>query len=85
MTRSAALDHAAEGIRVNAVAPGPITTAMTKAAQESGYLDPVIERTAVRRMGHPEDIAAAVAWLSSDAAAYVHGAVLDVDGGWLAG
>ncbi|MER5756536.1 SDR family oxidoreductase [Streptomyces sp. NPDC002088] len=85
LTRSAALDHAKEGIRVNAVAPGPIETLMTKQAAADGYLDAIIQRTATGQMGKPEDIAEAVVWLASDAARCVHGAVIDVDGGWLAG
>ncbi len=84
LTRSAALEYAERGIRVNAVAPGRIATEML--AHAAGG-DP--ERFAVtlpmRRLGTPEEVADAVLWLSSDAAAFVTGHVLAVDGGFLAG
>ncbi|MBV7292797.1 SDR family NAD(P)-dependent oxidoreductase [Corynebacterium sp. TAE3-ERU16] len=80
MTQTAALDYAAEGIRVNAVAPGPIRTA----ALESLPADRLREeegKVPLQRLGEPGDIAEAVAWLLSDEAAFVTGVVLPVDGG----
>jgi NAD(P)-dependent dehydrogenase (short-subunit alcohol dehydrogenase family) len=83
LTRTAALDHASSGVRINAIAPGPIETAMTAAAPPA-FLREVVGRTAERRMGRPEEVARAVAWLCSDEASYINGAILPVDGGWLA-
>jgi NAD(P)-dependent dehydrogenase (short-subunit alcohol dehydrogenase family) len=85
LTVSAAHELAGHGIRVNAVAPGTIDTDLTRSlAVDAGALDRLVERRIpLRRLGRPEDIADAVAWLSSDAASYVTGHVLVVDGGWL--
>lgn len=83
LTRTAALDHAGSGVRVNAIAPGPIETAMT-AAVPPAVMQAIVDRTAERRMGRPEEVARAVAWLCSDEASYINGAILPVDGGWLA-
>lgn len=83
LTRAAALDHGGGGVRINAVAPGPIETAMTAAVPAERMRD-IVARTAEGRMGQPHEVARAVAWLCSDEASYVNGAVLPVDGGWLA-
>ncbi|MFC5138985.1 SDR family NAD(P)-dependent oxidoreductase [Actinomycetospora rhizophila] len=83
LTRTAAIDYGRHGIRVNAVAPGPIRTAMTAAVPDEA-MAPVIGRTTVERYGEPAEVAEAVVWLCSPAAAYVNGAVLPVDGGYLA-
>jgi len=79
MTKVAALEHAAEGIRVNAICPGPVRTPMS---EEEG--DASVDVTPLRRRAEPEEISAAVAFLASDDAAYVTGAELAVDGGYLA-
>lgn len=84
LTRTAALDHGGSGVRINGVAPGPIATAMTAAAP-SEMMERVIDRTAEKRIGQPNEIAEAVVWLCSDEASFVNGNVLPVDGGWLAG
>ncbi len=80
MTKSMARELASRGIRVNAVAPGFIETDMTKAmtdaAKESG-----VAQIPLGRMGQPEDIANAVAFLASDKASYITGHVICVDGG----
>ncbi len=84
LTKTAALDYGAAGVRVNAVAPGPIQTALTAAVPPEA-MDLIINRTAERRYGQPEEVGEVVAWLCSPAATYVTGAVIPVDGGWLAG
>jgi 3-oxoacyl-[acyl-carrier protein] reductase len=71
-------------IRVNCVAPGFIATEMVKAMPQK-VLDGMAARTPLGKMGEPEDIANAYVWLASDAAKFVHGAVLSVDGGLVMG
>jgi len=83
LTRTAAIDYGGRGIRINAVAPGPIRTAMT-AAVPTAAMTPVIGRTTLGRYGESPEVAEAVVWLCSPAAAYVNGVVLAVDGGYLA-
>lgn len=84
LTVSAAHELAPSGVRVNAVAPGTIDTDLTRALADEGALERMAQRRIpMKRLGRPEDIAAAVAWLSSDDASYVTGHVLVVDGGWL--
>ena len=87
LTKSVALEVAAEGIRVNAVCPGMIDTPMmgrVSADTEGGY-DGIIAAEPVGRMGRPEEIASAVLWLSSDLGAFATGHALLVDGGQTAG
>jgi len=85
LTQAAAREVAASGLRVNAVAPGTVETDLTLGLASSGELAALGEaRVPLGRLGLPEEIAAAVAFLSSDAASYVTGHVLVVDGGWLA-
>ena len=72
------------GIRVNAVAPGFIATEMVKAMPQK-ILDSMSGHTPLGTLGEPEDIANAYVWLASDAAKFVHGAVLSVDGGLVLG
>mgnify|MGYP000654590253 CR=1 FL=1 len=89
ITRTAALELAGEGIRVNAVAPGQIATEFTEGlaerqrelAREGEHLKPV----PLGRAGEPEDVAGAYLFLASEAAAYVTGELLFVDGGWQVG
>lgn len=84
LTRSAAMEYAPCGIRINAVAPGRVLTDMMRS---SGIADmrAVAAGLPLRRMGHPEEVAAAVVWLMSDESSYVVGHVLAADGGFLAG
>jgi NAD(P)-dependent dehydrogenase (short-subunit alcohol dehydrogenase family) len=84
LTKVAALDYAAQGIRVNAIAPGPILTDRLQAAGEemqhrAGMAMPM------RRIGRPAEVAAATVWLCSDQASFITGATLAIDGGKLAG
>jgi len=84
MTRTWARELGKYNIRVNAVAPGFIATAMVKAMPEK-VLDSMLAHTPIRRIGTPEDVANAYAWLASDQASFIHGTVLSVDGGVVIG
>ncbi|MDN3277651.1 glucose 1-dehydrogenase [Frankia sp. RB7] len=83
LTRSAAMENAPRGIRINAVAPGRVITDMMLSAGV-GDVATVGAGLPLRRMGTPEEVAEAVVWLSSDASSYVVGHVLAADGGFLA-
>ena len=83
LTKTAALEYAADGIRVNAVCPGFITTNMTDLARKLRS-DSILGHTPMGRFGAPEEIAEMVVWLCSDRASYVTGAAYAVDGGWTA-
>lgn len=82
LTRHAALRWARSGIRVNAICPGVIQTAMTAMVAEDENLRAIIEgMTPMGRMGNPEEIASAVLWLCSDGASFVTGHAMVIDGG----
>jgi NAD(P)-dependent dehydrogenase (short-subunit alcohol dehydrogenase family) len=83
LTRTAALSYATQGIRVNAVCPAFIDTPMVDAfiEQEPGMADAVQQSAPIGRIGRPEEVAAAVVWLCSDAASFVTGAAMPIDGG----
>ena len=86
LTKTAALEYAKSGVRVNAVCPGVIRTPMFERGVQA---DPRIEagmtaREPVGRLGQAEEIAEAVVWLCSDAASFVTGHPMVVDGGWVA-
>ena len=84
LTKSLALEYGPAGITVNAVPPGFIDTPMLRSAEGRGHLRDVqatIDATPVRRIGKPEDIAAACAFLISDEAGYITGQILGVNGG----
>jgi NAD(P)-dependent dehydrogenase (short-subunit alcohol dehydrogenase family) len=78
LTRTAAVEYARKGIRVNAVCPGYIDTPMTRPLGGDAQLDPQL--VPIGRLGAPEEVAEAVVWLCSDAASYVTGHTLSVDG-----
>ncbi len=80
MTKTWALELARHQIRVNAIAPGLMETDMTKAIPEK-IMSAMLARVPLKRMGRPEEFAAAVAFLASEEASYMTGHVLDLDGG----
>ena len=83
LTKTAAIEYAEAGIRVNAVCPGYIKTPMTtEVMQRRGAA--ILAQTPMRRMGEPEEIAEMVVWLCSDRASFVSGAAYNVDGGYMA-
>ncbi|ORM71560.1 SDR family NAD(P)-dependent oxidoreductase [Pantoea rwandensis] len=84
LTKSLAIAYAAEGIRVNAVAPGWIATTLTQALQDDPLrAEPILSRTPLKRWGTPADVAKAVVFLCSPAASFITGTILPVDGGYL--
>ena len=89
LTRCLALDHAADGIRVNCVCPGPVDTPLSRSNREQtpdpeASLRSRIERIALGRIGEPEEIAGVAAFLCSEEASFITGAAILADGGWTA-
>jgi NAD(P)-dependent dehydrogenase (short-subunit alcohol dehydrogenase family) len=86
LTRTAALEYAARNIRVNCVCPGVIRTPMVERVIDSGGFSEqeFVDSEPVGRMGKPEEIAQGVVWLLSDAASFVTGHPMAIDGGWVA-
>jgi 2-hydroxycyclohexanecarboxyl-CoA dehydrogenase len=85
-TKALAKESARFGVRVNAVAPGPIDTQMVRGAEALGEIGErmvqgMIDSTALKRLGEPDEVAAAIAYLASDEAAYVTGETIGVSGG----
>jgi len=83
LTRSAAMEYADKGVRINAVAPGRVVTEMMLASKIMD-MGAVAAGLPLRRMGRPDEVAEAVAWLASDAASFVVGHILNADGGFMA-
>lgn len=83
LTRSMAVDYGHQGVRVNAVAPGPVATPLLRPILEGNAVvgDTYAERIPLGRVGEPDEIAAAILFLASPDAAYVSGVTLPVDGG----
>lgn len=86
LTKTAGLEYAAQGIRVNAVAPGIIDTPMVAGMKqaEKGVIEDMMRDVPIKRLGTAQEVAAAVLWLGSDAASFVVGHVIAVDGGYVA-
>jgi NAD(P)-dependent dehydrogenase (short-subunit alcohol dehydrogenase family) len=84
LTKSLAIAYAADGIRVNAVAPGWIATPLTQALQDDpARAGPILARTPMGRWGTPDDVARAAMFLCTSAAAFMTGVILPVDGGYM--
>ncbi|GIF05042.1 SDR family oxidoreductase [Actinoplanes siamensis] len=85
LTRALANEWAGRGVNVNAIAPGYIATDNTRALQDNPERSrAILDRIPAGRWGEPADLGGVTVFLASDAARYVHGAVIPVDGGWLA-
>lgn len=84
LTKSAALEYATRGIRVNAVCPGIINTPMVErmVATDPAAMDALMEQNPIGRLGRPDEIANAVLWLCSPLASFVIGHAMAVDGGY---
>jgi len=83
LTRGAAIDHGADGIRVNAVGPGFIRTPLLQSRHTEDALQQLASAWPLGRLGRPEEVAELVTWLAGDASSFVTGAYLPVDGGYL--
>lgn len=81
LTRCMAIDHACDGVRVNAIAPGPTDTPMLRTVLSQAEIDAFAATFPARRLGTPQEIAAAALFLASSDASFVTGSILAVDGG----
>jgi NAD(P)-dependent dehydrogenase (short-subunit alcohol dehydrogenase family) len=85
LTRTLAVEWGSKGIRVNCICPGAIETPMiADALSDPAYAQSVRDDNPMKRLGSPDEVAAVALFLASDAASYVNGAILPVDGGWTA-
>ncbi|TXS95068.1 SDR family NAD(P)-dependent oxidoreductase [Parahaliea aestuarii] len=85
MTRTAALEYAEQGIRINAVCPGNVRTPLLESTTDAQTQQILAGLHAMKRMGTPEEVAQAVLWLASGRASFCTGNLMSVDGGWTAG
>ena len=84
--KALAVEWAPDGILVNAIAPGFVETSLVPAAEKTPEREAaILARTPMRRQGRPEEITGLALYLASDAARFVTGAVIPIDGGYLAG
>ncbi|WFE28091.1 SDR family NAD(P)-dependent oxidoreductase [Solwaraspora sp. WMMD791] len=81
LTRALAIDHGPAGVRVNCVAPGPVRTPLMERNRTAAEIDAMGRIAVLGRIGRPAEIAAAIRWLASDAASYLTGQTIEVDGG----
>jgi NAD(P)-dependent dehydrogenase (short-subunit alcohol dehydrogenase family) len=81
LTRALALDHGRNGVRVNCVAPGPIRTPLMRRNRTPEEIKMMGQIAIAGRIGEPEEIAAGILWLASDASSYVMGQTIEIDGG----
>lgn len=81
LTRAMAIDHGPAGVRVNCVSPGPIRTPLMRRNRSEAEIAAMGRLSLTGRIGEPEEIAVTIAWLASDAASYVMGQTIEVDGG----
>lgn len=84
LSKTLAVEWADRGVRVNTVAPGYFPTDLSQGLLDSKWGEDVLRRIPMARTGRPEELGRAVAFLLSDAASYVTGTTIDIDGGWLA-
>ncbi len=87
ISRTAAIEYAKQGIRVNCVCPGTVHTAILDRmnAEDAGLLERASAQEEMGRVGQPEEVAECVVWLCSDSASFVNGHVMPIDGGFMAG
>ena len=86
LTKTAAIEFSSSGIRVNAVCPGPTDTPLVRAIVkgEPSIVEAITARVPIGRMASAQELAESIVWLSSDRASFVAGAILSVDGGYVA-
>jgi NAD(P)-dependent dehydrogenase (short-subunit alcohol dehydrogenase family) len=82
LTKAAALEYAAQGLRVNAICPGMIDTPMSRASMTPEITKALLAESAIGRLGQPEEVAAAAVWLCDDAPGFLTGQAIAVDGAW---
>jgi NAD(P)-dependent dehydrogenase (short-subunit alcohol dehydrogenase family) len=84
LTKAAALEYAADGLRVNAICPGMIDTPMSRASLTPEITKALLAESAIGRLGQPEEVAAAALWLCEGAPGFLTGQAIAVDGAWTA-